>query len=260
MKMKGLIFKELYLGRKNYLLMTAIWFMLSVLGILIRLSMLYGNLANIPTITSDGTDLIIFYTFMYAPAFVLFLSINFNIDIIASDFASKWSDFSYTTPISEYGYAGIRYMLKAALCVITFALSLANAGIMSGLYGKELNIVTVNVLLVTLLFVIIISVIAEVLMYRCRSKNKVQAILIAGAFIFAGLVGLILFMLAKNFMLVETFKNGIGIPEIAAVIESLISTLYIPHGVFSAVCSVAIIAALTAGYRLNAKAIGRREK
>ncbi|MBO5266614.1 MAG: hypothetical protein J6B08_04875, partial [Ruminiclostridium sp.] len=55
--MKGLIFRELYLGRKNMLVVAAVSFVFGIIGILIRLSMNIGNLALLSEETLTELDL-----------------------------------------------------------------------------------------------------------------------------------------------------------------------------------------------------------
>ena len=42
--MKGLLFKDLYIGRKNYIINISVALVFIIAGLLIRASMVYGNL------------------------------------------------------------------------------------------------------------------------------------------------------------------------------------------------------------------------
>ena len=52
--MKGLLYKEFILGRKNYLAFLALAFVCALLGVLVCLSMICGNLQSVPTEDPEG--------------------------------------------------------------------------------------------------------------------------------------------------------------------------------------------------------------
>ena len=155
MKQKGLIFRELYLGRKNIILTMLIWLIFVVVGILFRLSMLYGNMAHRPEADLADAEPVLYNIFMYFPILVL-MFVNWSLGRnIFSDYNSKWSLFAYTTPVSEYKYVGAKFLIMVLMSFMTFALSLANAAVLCKLNGKHFDgKIIFNVLFIVLIMLI----------------------------------------------------------------------------------------------------------
>ena len=99
--MKGLLFREFYLGRKYYGLSLLIFFLVAALSILVRLSMLYGNLS----LSSEESFLHIDDTakniLTALPCIVIFITLCTDAGVVFSDFNSGWLRFCSTTPLSE---------------------------------------------------------------------------------------------------------------------------------------------------------------
>ena len=71
--MKGLLYKEFFLGRKNYLAFLALFFVFALMGALVCLSMICGNLQSIPAEDPESVKTFAMI-FTYAPyAFLLIL-------------------------------------------------------------------------------------------------------------------------------------------------------------------------------------------
>lgn len=255
-KIKGLFFRELYLSRKNYLLITAIWFMIVALGILIRLSMLYGNMRNIPVEDLANSEMVLFYIFSYAPAIIIFSAVSFNFDGIISDYSSKWTTFSYSTPVSEYRYVGVKYSIRCIFTVSAFAFSICCAEVMCILYGKKLTGTMVDVLLIILLFSAIFGVVGEQLAYRFKDKNKVQTRLMLCGFVLAVPIIIVLINALKKYTDVDLTNDGVGLIELIEALKKIEFSV----GFISIICPILIIGVLVAGYFLSVKAMARREK
>lgn len=174
MRLKGLIFKELYLARKNYLITFAIWFMLALLGILIQLSIRYGNLASLPADDLADTESSIYYIWTYLTAFLLLFS-SMTTETIFADFTSKWSVFRASTPVSEYKYTGVRYIINLILVIFSLILSLFNAAILCHISGRAFNRLLVGIMLIIVLICVLLNIFGERMAYKYRDKNKMAA-------------------------------------------------------------------------------------
>lgn len=259
MKMKGLLFKELYLGRKNYLLMLTIWFMLSVLGILIRLSMLYGNMAKMPAEDLANSEKWLLCIFIYAPAVIILISAMLNFDSVFADFATKWSSFLYTTPISEYRYVGTRYILKSILFVVAIGLSFLNASILCTLNDKPLDTKTVGIMLIIALLLTVLSVIGEQLAYKYKEKAKTQnRLALLCVIVYMVIMGGLLLWL-KFYM--NAHPEAKESDDVFVLLEAMLGEINLTINIDTVVviCPFAIIAVLAAGYFLTVKAMKRRE-
>lgn len=65
--MKGLLFKDLYIGRKNYIINISVALVFIIAGLLIRASMVYGNLQ----MYYQSLDATTYYLFSVAPSLLL---------------------------------------------------------------------------------------------------------------------------------------------------------------------------------------------
>ncbi len=175
--MKGLVFKEFYLSRKNIILITFFWFLFVMVGILLRLSILYGNLAKLNNEDYADSELMLYFGFLYLPV-VLIMSLNqVLLQNIYSDYSTKWTQFGYTLPVSEYRYVGSKFMVTGIISCTGFLLSLVNAAAMCILWDRKLDAELVLSLLSVVMFIIIAFVGNCAFAYRFKNP-KTQGIII----------------------------------------------------------------------------------
>ena len=117
--MKGLLYKEFYLSKKTYLLFMGLTLMMGLLGALICLSMVSGNLQ--PMAEDDPTMLSVYTTlFTYLPFTLSLISVVGINHSIYDDYTSKWMVYSYTLPVKAKKAIGARYL--AGIIVFAFCL------------------------------------------------------------------------------------------------------------------------------------------
>lgn len=254
MRLKGLIYRELYLMRKNSLLIVFLWFMLSFLGILIRLSILYGNMASMPAKDLEETSPVLFTIFIYLPAFLIMLIPTLTDEVIYADFASKWNIFAYTTPVSEKRYLGAKYIVKAATFIVGFALSLLSASILCALNSRALDGEIMTGLLFLLLAMSIMSFFSSKLAYKYRERSKAQ---MRG--IVAGVILYFLSMGSVAAICVYLDKQGLeaDLEKVITTIKNAVSEYCMAVSPF---VPFTVIAVLTLSYFRDVKALKRREK
>ena len=109
--MKGLMLKELYLSKKTAVIGLVTYFITFVMFVLVKLSILYGNIGKL----SDKTIMIVekdmYYIMPLALAFILYVTVMTN--NTKSDEISKWRRYAYTLPLSEKQIIGSSYIYNA---------------------------------------------------------------------------------------------------------------------------------------------------
>lgn len=147
--MKGLIYRELYLARKQYLFSALILAMFLLLLYLVELSIHCGNLAKLDASTLEGVKSTVYYIGMY---FTPILCASFLAEgtVPVADYKSRWRGFSYTLPVSEMQYAAVKFSVKLMFLAIGFGVSLANAAILSAVSDRSLKRNAVRTILLIL--------------------------------------------------------------------------------------------------------------
>lgn len=151
--MKGLLFKEFYLTRKTYLGLLAVFAGVASLCALVCLSMICGNLQNIPAESPEEVNSF-FQMFIYAPYAILVFAVTACEHSIFTDYATGWMKYSYTLPTPAKKAVGVRYLTGIIIAAVSFVLGLCNAGIMSLILDKPISAEIVKNMLVILLVAI----------------------------------------------------------------------------------------------------------
>ena len=206
--MKGLVFRELYLGRKNILLTTLVWIMFVIIGILIRLSMLYGNMAKLPLEDLVRTETVICNAFIYAPILVL-MSANMVLSLNTfSDYTTKWALFGYASPVSEYRYIGAKFLLMGGISFAAFMLNLVNTFVMCTLCDRRFDSNLVLSLLCVVMCMIFLFTVGLILVYKFRSKKKLSVFFgITAVVIYGGIIGGMFYLAGRFERLYPNMSN-----------------------------------------------------
>ena len=84
---KGLLFRELYMGRNTYISITAIFFGIMLLCVLVLLSLDFGNLSKLPADVIDSARSTIRSVSIYVPAAIFFMNTSVVVDTAAEDYS-----------------------------------------------------------------------------------------------------------------------------------------------------------------------------
>lgn len=187
--MKGLIYRELYLARKSYIGGMIVVAMFIVLGVLIRLSLVCGNLADLDAETYKMVDMASYIVFSYLPLLLLLVPLAGDGGVAISDYKSKWMLYAYTLQYSEKQMAAVKYIIKISLLLLGFGLAFCNLCLFGGLSGQGIRgtdtvIVdgiilenmqwnSVKILLIVMMLVTAVSAFATPLLLRYKSTNAV---------------------------------------------------------------------------------------
>lgn len=172
---KGFMFKDFYISRKNYFLTYLIWLILVVIGILMRLSILYGNLSKIAPEDMAGTETSMFYVSIYIPMLVAIFNSEY-IESIYCDYSSKWCNVCYVTPYAEEKSVLSRFLLSFIMMCAGTIFSVVNAVVMCLLNGRMISSLMMSSFFVIVLFSSLCNVVNCCLAYTFREPKKAAGV------------------------------------------------------------------------------------
>lgn len=161
---KGLFFREIYLAKNTFISLYSIWAGFVIVCILVYMSMDFGNLAKL---SSDSLEVLqkSVSLFTYMPSFVLFLAVNYNIDVCNFDFKIKWRQYQHSTPISEWQFIGVKFITTSVTVIIGLILSVGNAFLMSIFSKKAVTKETIAIIFLIMALTVLLSMIMLVSSY-----------------------------------------------------------------------------------------------
>lgn len=129
--MKGLIYKEFLLGKKNYLGFLAFGIGVAILGVLVGLGTRFGNLQDYTV-----EDKAYFYNVFVYFTYVVLLLVAFEICIsVDRDKRSGWKKIEFIMPVSAVKRVGAWYLTGGMLLAGCFLVGLMNTGLMTLMFG-----------------------------------------------------------------------------------------------------------------------------
>ena len=170
--MKGLIYKELYLSKKNYIALLAVILGVVLLGILVGLGTRVGNLKNYAEEEKAG----FFYMFVYATYAVVLAFVMEIFWSIENDRKSGWRKIEYTMPITAKKRVGAWYLTCAMVLGCCLLIGLMNAGLMAFMFRQAITADIFKNMVIILLVVIVIPLVAMPLYQRFSANTMETAI------------------------------------------------------------------------------------
>lgn len=257
MKIKGLIFRELYLERKNYLLSGILVIVILTMGILMRLSMLYGNLASQPKEDLETLGLEIFYIFTYVPIFIMISQTIVNNNVFFLDCSSGWMKLSYTTPVSAKKYVGVTYLIKIGIVTFSIILNTVYSAILCKLFDRRLDGKLMTGVFSMVLIIILVGEIFNQFAYKYKDIKKTQntVLVIVMAFL---VVLVFLFYMWRN--AVSKADPSVSDEQFLGMVKDKMLLVFDSISQYVFVIPVAIIAIMGIGYFLSVRAMNRREE
>ena len=154
--MKGLIYKEFLLGKKNYLGFLAFGIGVAILGVLVGLGTRFGNLQDY---TMEDKNY--FYNMFAYFTYVLLLLVSAeSCTSIARDKTSGWKKIEYTMPVSAVKRGGAWYLVGGMVLAGCFLAGLMNTGLMALMFGQAVTETIIkNMALILLGFVMVFCII-----------------------------------------------------------------------------------------------------
>jgi hypothetical protein len=233
---KGLLYKEWCLGKKLFwgFLLLAVLF--SVLGILISLSLQFGNL--------KGESDVVVRIFFYVPYLILLFSADICLQSVYRDYASGWMYYSYTLPTNSGKAVGARYLTGAFLFGFSFVYNLVYSVILGAVSTVSYRVGDLKNQLLLLAVACLVFGFFLPLAFHFRTGRNVSAIaigILAVAYTGSGVVMMIL------------VENGANLPEVLQKAESLQNKVMI-------VCLLLMAVGIALSFRCSCRIFERREK
>lgn len=154
--MKGLIYKEFLLGKKNYLGFLAFAIGMACLGILVGLGTRFGNIQDY-AVEDKARFYNIFVYFTYVVLLLMAAEICISID---RDKISGWKKIEFTMPVSPIKRVGAWYLTGGMILAGCFLVGLMNTGLMALMFGQTITAAMLkNMVLILLGFMTVLLLI-----------------------------------------------------------------------------------------------------
>lgn len=244
---KGLLFRELYMGRNTYISITAIFFGIMLLCVLVLLSLDFGNLSKLPADVIDSARSTIRSVSIYVPAAIFFMNTSVVVDTAAHDYSEKWQRFMYSSPVSEAKFMGIKFGFMLATAVVGFVLSALSGLMMGALMGEPLNYTDLAVISAIMLVIVLFAAAITVLSFLLRSTTLAIVIILV-----CGYIGMMVFVFANE----EKLDAATDDESIGVLLEGAFD---IAEGIFPFV-PLLLIAVIALGWWLSTLALKKRDR
>jgi hypothetical protein len=233
---KGILYKEWCLGKRRFFGFLLLAVLLSVLGILVSLSLQFGNL--------QGENTAVVQIFFYLPYLILLFSVELCLQSVYRDYASGWMKYSYTMPLTIGKAVGARYLTCMLLIGFSFVYTLVYSVMLGAVSIISYQIWDLkNQLLLLAVACILISIFMPLAFYF-KTGRSVSAIAI-------GL--LVVSYTGIGFAMMVGMGNGINPSKLIEKVKDL-QTPGILIGLLVAAVGIAI------SFMYSCRIYGRRER
>ncbi len=173
---KGIIYRELYLNRKRYIVGFAVYIAMLLIGVLLRMSMRFGNLADTGEEVFKGMDMMTYYMFTLATPVILIISLAETPEIIVSDHQTNWLKFSYTFPISTKEMALYKTGISAVGYLISVIVSIVNFCIFCPLCDRKFDVFNFKIMTIIMFAFALTTATEQLLTYKFRNVTVTQMV------------------------------------------------------------------------------------
>ena len=184
--MKGLIYKNYLVTRKYYFMAFVFFFITALFMILIRLSMICGNISHDPEAVSDLTRTM--WVFRYMPCAVVILGFAGYSEAFFADLNSGWARFSRTTSLSTHQIVGSYFLSEGIVLSFAYILCLIYLVIFCLSFGDKISLHYITNITSLFCFGVIIQYFNLTLAMFAKKIQTVQLISVSIALIFQWLL------------------------------------------------------------------------
>lgn len=171
--MRGLVYKEFYLGRKTYISFATITIMLALLGFLVALSTICGNIKGWAEANPEELKNTI-QILTYLPILVSVFSVVGVEHSICGDYEAGWMNYSYTLPVKAGLAVGARYVTGLIVLGYSMVFGIIYAPLLSLVSGINLpDSIFKNILMLLVIAIIFISFDVP-MSYRLKTSRAVS--------------------------------------------------------------------------------------
>ncbi len=209
--MKGLLYKEWCLNKKSICLFTLIALVFSVLGLLVFLSMICGNLKGV--LDSESSSMLL-SVFTHAPYIIALCASAVCNTSVCSDYESGFMKLTHTLPLSPIQKVSTKYIFAFVIMCVSFVFGVFNAFAMHAMARQDITVTPIKTMLLFLVIAVILNSIFIPVSYFLKKKRSVStfaATLFLGSYFIFG-IGLTSYGLEKYgdgiiFKAIEVFKD-----------------------------------------------------
>lgn len=256
--MKGLIYRELYLAKRSYFTGLFVTLAVMIVGILVRLSTIYGNLAKLDGDSFRIMDVYTYNIFMYLPLIAALCTLMSDHGVIIGDSKCRFGVFSYTLPVSDVKLAAVKYVIPIGSAVASVGIGVLNAAIICGISGKSLSAGIMKIILIITAICVFVSSLSIPLLTRFKVKTVTDALSL-------GLMGIVVLIMWLNMdRLREWFgqftdENG-DITDTELLMEKVTEKAAMIRDIAAEIAPFVIIISLAAGFAATVMLYKRRVK
>lgn len=175
---KGLIYRELYLGRKGLIISCLAAIPTSVIALLVILSFKCGNLA----VFSEMAEEIVFYAKLLPVLSLCFVGFSISEGAVKDEF-SKWTGFRMSTPVSPWRFTFAKYFLMFFVGCLGMILSWMYLGLAGAVWGTGFDMTSFAIPFAVMTVAVSMSVIMQVGSMWFKSIDKAGMLLVGIYFI-----------------------------------------------------------------------------
>jgi len=184
--MKGLIYKNYLITRKYYFMAFVFFFITALFMILIRLSMICGNISHDPEAVDDLTRTM--WVFRYMPCAVVILGFAGYSEAFFADLNSGWARFSRTTSLSTHQIVGSYFLSEGIVLSFAYIICLLYLVIFCLSFGDIISLNYIANITPLFCFGVIIQYFNLTLSMFAKKIQTVQLISVSIALIFQWLL------------------------------------------------------------------------
>lgn len=258
---KGIIYRELYLNRKRYIVGFAMYVAMVFIGVLIRMSMNFGNLAHTDEEVLNSMDMITYYMFTLATPLILIISFAETPEIIVSDYKTNWTRFSYTFPISPKEMALYKTGISFTGYLISVIISIINFFIFGSLCDRKFDVFNFKIMMIVMFAFCLTTATEQILTYKFKNITLTQVVtsLIFTVMLMAGGLGIAVYLGKGMKKYSVDIENG-DMSEMDIFFDELADKLKSIMDVFVIFVPFLIVGIFVLEYFLTKKILSRREK
>ncbi len=191
--MRGLLYREFYVNKKHCFMFGALALAFALLGFMVALSSVCGNIKNFPETDPNAWKSTMFII-TYLPTFIAIFSVMGVTNSIYSDYESKWINYSYTIPTHYKKQVGVRYVAGIMVLAISLVFGMLYGVLVNLLAGTDMpEELFKNVFAIIVIGTVYLAIDVP-LAYRCKNARTVEVveiILIAAMALIIGLIALL---------------------------------------------------------------------
>lgn len=258
---KGIIYREVYLNRKRYIVGFAVYLAMIFIGVLFRMSMSFGNLAHVDEEIFNSVDVVTYYMFTLATPVILIISFAETPEIIVSDYKTNWLKFSYTFPIAPKESALYKTAISFVGYLFSVIVSIINFCIFCPLCDRKFDVFNFKIMMIIMFALALMTTTEQLMTYKFKNVTLTQMVT---SFIFTlafGIVGLAMTIyLSKGIKKYSAEIESGDMSGMEALIENLFEKLKDFLDIFVIFVPFLIVGIFVLEYFLTKKILSRREK